>query len=215
VIRRRRIGLVLLLVPVPVIVVLLIVRVTTGLQLELGIVVHRWLGLPTLAATLAGSVLLAPEAWTTRPRPWRWRIAGAFARLVSGGALVAIAAWLIYLRGHGYRLIELEDPGPFERAVLQATGCEELNDTLWAREPGARRMEPLPGPREYALCRWPIEVRRSPGRARYLVVDSERRAVRLVDLDAGGYVPLAGVEELRAEFGSDLTSVVEEYDDPE
>ena len=140
--------------------------------------------------------------------------------LVIGGLLSGVIAVGSLLTGGG-RIIHLEDPGVYVRAVIWAMGNTDLDADLWVvrREEGWFERWSEVGYDAY--CDWPFEVRKSPGRPRYLVVDSRLRVTALLDLTVVDTGPEAHwrsrwsfqpLEELRREFGEDLSELAKRDD---
>lgn len=106
-------------------------------------------------------------------------------------------------------MIHLEDAGRFERAVLTVQGRTELDAHLWVREGGPGSTWESCG-LEYLPMTGAIQVRRRPGRPRYLLVDGDRRVVAEIDLrlpPRESEAVTSPIEDPRAEFGEDLTGV--------
>ena len=117
------------------------------------------------------------------------------------------AAVIIRYSSKGLRIVQLEDPGVYERAVIQASGCKEsLYVFLWLVPGGGDEFELIASG---CWCDWPFEVRQSPHGPRYLIVDAGLRAGTLVDLSTE--TPIVrekpDIEELRSEFGEDITAI--------
>lgn len=155
------------------------------------------------------------------PALWRWRRAACVA--IALGAVLLLGFGLLCAGIHAKpriswqrRIAHLEDPGVFEKAAIVAHGRLELAAWLWAVPHGGGSWKRVSEPWGYPPCTWPLEVRKADGAPRYLLVDSEGRASALLDLsrtptwsDPGWRVDrqLPRIEDLRREFGGDLSAV--------
>jgi len=106
------------------------------------------------------------------------------------------------------RIVHLEEPGVYEAAAVVAYGRWELAAELWARKPHVMNWERI-SESHYPPCIWPFELRQARQAARYLVVDSEVRASALFDFTdtPPHWRNLPSLQDLRTEFGQDLTEV--------
>ena len=133
-----------------------------------------------------------------------------FAGLIGGGFVA------VRLQSNlDYRIVHLEDPGFYERAVIEASGRTQLSAGLWAVRPKGDGFEFVSEPYDYPPCDWPFEVRKSPHGPRYLIVDSGLRACAVLDLteECRHFMDywqvlhwLPPFEELRREFGEDISA---------
>jgi hypothetical protein len=129
-----------------------------------------------------------------------------------GGALLCLAGMMsagvvIRFASKGLQIVQLEDPGVYERAVIQASGHHEgLYVSLWLVPGGSDEFELID-----AGCwgDWPFEVRQSPHGPRYLIVDAHLRAGTFMDLSTDPPIvrDKPDIEELRSEFGEDITAI--------
>jgi len=205
---RRVLGTIFLLLPL----LLGVAHVIFRRQwMELGLVEGwEWIrespagyGLAVLAVLVTGAALLFPDA---RRSP----IAALLLALpVVGLPLLLWSAIVLasFFVSHDRRVVRFPDPGRFEAAVAVARGARELAGDVYVRHRPGGPMEPW---RDlgYLRCTWPFEVHRSPHRPRYLFVDSEGRAVTVVDLGEDPSEEME-VRALQEEFGVRLAGLSE------
>jgi hypothetical protein len=160
------------------------------------------------------------------PALWRWRQAAcitiaAGALLLWGFGLLLAGASVYASRYEQRRIVHLEDPGVYERAAIVAHGHSSLHAWLWAKPRGGGSWQRVSEPLDYPPCTWPLEVRKAEGKSRYLLVDSEGRASALLDLSRTPFRPyddwqvdgqLPPIEDLRREFGEDLTALADDWE---
>ena len=162
-----------------------------------------------------GSALLLPDA--VRAFGSVQRVIPVLVTLL----VIAVTAVLLVLYGLGtavvllfsfreFEVAHLPDPGPYAAAVVEMRGPGEFDPVLWVMRRGSRKYERHPQDFSYTPCRWPVRVLRSPGKPRYLFVDSAGMAVRTLALGAEDSRPErlpADLESLRTEFGIDLAGI--------
>jgi hypothetical protein len=142
----------------------------------------------------------------------RGRLIPVLVGLTAGGllCLAGLLSAMVLERtlGRDVRFVQLEEPGVFERAVLHAEsmGRDRLYVNLWVVRRGGDEFEVIMAG---CRCERPFEVRTSPRGPRYLVVDARLRAGTLLDLSMDPSVvrEKPSLEELRREFGEDITAI--------